>query len=103
MRIYVAGPYSKGDVAVNVRTAIEAANRLADAGHVPFLPHLAHFWHLVCPRPYEEWMELDAAWIPFCEAIVRLPGISSGADQEVQLAIRLGLPVLTLEEALHGT
>lgn len=35
-RVYVAGPYTKGDVAVNVRNAYEAANRLADLGFAPF-------------------------------------------------------------------
>jgi hypothetical protein len=103
MRIYVAGPYTKGDVALNVRAAIEAADKLLKRGHVPYLPHLTHFWHLVCPGPYEQWIALDSAWIPFCEAIVRLPGESSGADGEVELAARLGMPVFTLEEALERT
>jgi hypothetical protein len=46
-RIYVAGPYTKGDVAVNVRNAFEAANRLADVGFAPFVPHATHFWHML--------------------------------------------------------
>ena len=93
MRVYVAGPYTTGDVAVNVRQAIEAADFLLKAGHIPFLPHLTHFWHLVCPGPYEQWIALDLAWLPFCEALVRLDGESSGADNEVKEAGRLGIPV----------
>lgn len=42
-RVYVAGPYTNGDVAVNVRTAYEAADRLADLGFAPFVPHSTHF------------------------------------------------------------
>ena len=50
-RIYIAGPYTNGDVAVNVRTAYEAANQLADLGFAPFVPHATHFWHMLFPRP----------------------------------------------------
>jgi hypothetical protein len=41
-RIYVAGPYTKGD-AVNVRNAYMAVNKLADLGFAPFVPHATHF------------------------------------------------------------
>jgi len=93
MRVYVAGPYTKPDPAVNVRNAILVGARLLDAGHVPFIPHLAHFWHLVSPRPYEDWMQLDMAWIEVCEAMFRIPGESAGADREVARAKELGIPV----------
>jgi hypothetical protein len=93
--IYVAGPYTKGDVAVNVRNAYEAANRLADLGFAPFVPHATHFWHMLFPRPYEFWLELDNQFLPRCEAVLRLPGESSGADKEVDLARTLGIPVFT--------
>src|ERR1700756_4979544 len=92
-RVYVAGPYTKGDVAVNVRNAYEAANRLADLGFAPFVPHATHFWHMLFPRPYEFWLDLDNQFLPFCEAVLRLPGESSGADKEVQLARKLTIPV----------
>jgi len=93
MRIYVAGPYALGDVAQNVRQAIVAADVLLKAGHTPFLPHLFHFWHLVCPGPPDQWLKLDLTWLHLCEALVRLPGESAGADQEVALAQTLGMPV----------
>jgi hypothetical protein len=92
-KIYVAGPYTKGDVAVNVRNAFEAADRLADLGFAPFVPHHTHFWHMLFPRPYEFWLELDRQFLPCCDALLRLPGESSGADREVALAGRLGKPV----------
>lgn len=93
MRAYLAGPYSQPDQAVNVRNAILAASRLVDAGHVPFVPHLTHLWNLVAPRPYEDWLRLDLVWVGQCEALIRLPGESPGADREVAEARRLGLPV----------
>jgi hypothetical protein len=93
MRIYVAGPYTKTDPCENTHRAIKAANCLMDLGHRPFVPHLTHFWHTMFPRPYQDWLELDNAFLPFCEAVVRLPGESSGADAEVRLAQSLGIPV----------
>lgn len=99
-RIYVAGPYTKGDVAVNVRKAYEAATHLADLGFAPFVPHATHFWHLLFPRPYEFWLELDRQYLPCCAAVLRLPGESLGADREVELAGTLEIPVFTEIESL---
>lgn len=93
MRVYIAGPYTLGDVVANVRQALDAADEVLKVGHTPFVPHLNHFWHLVHPGPYEQWIAWDAAWLPLCEALVRLPGESRGADGEVALAAKLGIPV----------
>jgi hypothetical protein len=97
-RVYVAGPYTQGDVAENVRAAILAADWLAQQGCVPFCPHLSHFWHLLNPHPYEFWLAQDLAWLAVCDALVRLPGPSAGADGEVAEARRLGLPVFWAPE-----
>lgn len=93
MKIYVAGAYSKGDVAVNVRNALSMAKRLVEMGHVPYVPHLTHFWHFAFPRPYEFWLEYDKEWLRVCDAVFRIVGESSGADAEVELAKELGLPI----------
>ncbi len=93
MKVYVAGPYTNGDVAVNVRNAIQAGVQLLDAGHHPFIPHLSHFIHMQSPRPYEVWIALDNAFLPNCDALIRLPGKSSGADDEADLARELGITV----------
>lgn len=92
-RIYIAAPYAKGDAAENVRRAVLAADEFLRAGHVPFCPHLSHFWHLPCPKPREAWLEYDLEWLRACDAVVRLPGESEGADAEVEAARELGIPV----------
>ena len=92
-KVYIAGPYTKGDVAINVKTAIETANELIELGFIPFIPHLTHFWHMICPQPYEFWLELDNKFLPLCECVLRIPGESSGADAEVLLAKKQGIPV----------
>jgi hypothetical protein len=91
--VYVASPYTKGDVAVNVRLNIGVADELAQAGFFPFAPLLTHFWHLLHPHPYEFWCAHDNAWIERCDCLVRLPGDSTGADREVELARAKGVPV----------
>ena len=93
MRVYIAGPYTKGDVAVNVRRAIQAGQEILDAGHSPYIPHLTHFWHFLIPAPWEQWIKHDEAWIGVCHAVLRLEGESVGADGEVKLAESLGIPV----------
>lgn len=93
MKVYIAGPYTKGDVAVNVARAIEAADMLLDAGHVPFCPHLTHFWHLHQSQPYQVWLDYDMEWLRVCDVVLRLDGESSGADKEVAEAEWLGKTV----------
>jgi hypothetical protein len=94
LKVYIAGPYSKGDVAENVRAAIYTGNLVAHFGHVPFIPHLTHFWHMLAPNDYEFWMDQDEQWLRMCDAIIRLAGESSGADREMAIARELGLLVL---------
>ena len=101
-KVYIAGPYTRGDVALNVRTAILAGGELMALGYVPFVPHLTHFFHLLVPNDYESWLAYDNEWLPCCDVVLRLPGESSGANKEVALALSLGIPVCySVEELLH--
>jgi hypothetical protein len=93
MRIYIAGPYSKGDVAENVRNAIYEANYISFLGHEYYLPHTSHFEHMLIPRPYEFWLKHDMAWLELCDALFRMEGESNGADKEVARMIELGRPI----------
>lgn len=102
LRIYVAGPYTD-DPDGCTATAIAAGAAVLDAGHAPFVPHLAHYWHtLHGPRDYEDWMRIDLAWLRAADAVLRLPGESSGADREVALAHELGIPVIHTPADLPG-
>ncbi len=91
--IYVAGPYTLGDTILNIKDAIRAADELVSFGYVPFIPHLSFAWHLVSPKSYDFWVEQDNAWLLKCDALIRLPGESLGADKEVELAMQHGTPV----------
>jgi len=87
----VAGPYRGGDPVVNVRNACAAAEQLVAKGHLPVVPHLFHLWHLCSPHDYEYWLALDRGLLGLCDALVRLPGESPGADRETEWAVGLGL------------
>lgn len=93
IRVYVAGPYSLGSEAHNVRVALEAAETLLRRGYAPYVPHLTHFWHLIFPHGYETWLALDFDWLDVCDVVLRLPGASAGADREVARALGQGIPV----------
>ena len=92
--IYIASPYTLGDVAQNVRAQQDVFNWLRDAGYMPFAPLLSHFQHITHPRPHEDWMEYDLHWLEACDAVIRLVGESAGADQETAHAESLGIPVI---------
>jgi len=93
LKVYIAGPYSKGDVVQNVRDAIFAANELAELGLIPFIPHLTHFWHFLCPHELDFWYAYDLEWLNVCDVVLRLPGESSGADEEVAFARQRGMTI----------
>ena len=100
--VYVAGPYTNPDPVINTRNAIEAGNLLVQLGYAPYIPHLTLFWHLVFPHGVDFWYDFDLHWLRKCDALLRLPGESSGADKEEALAEELGIPVFYSVESLQG-
>lgn len=93
--VYVAGPISKGDMLLNIRAGIVAGVELTKAGFVPYIPHLDFSARIFDPDTldYETILRNDLAWVSRCDAVLRLPGESSGADREVKHAGALGIPV----------
>jgi len=100
-KVYIASPYTLGDVAVNVKNQMDVADLLMNAGIAPFVPLYSHFQHMAHPRPYQDWIKLDNEWVLVCDAVLRLPGESTGADDETTLAMENQIPVFyTIEEVL---
>lgn len=101
-KIYIASPYTIGDVAINVKRQIDAASQLIDLGFAPFWPLHSHFLHMAHPKPYEKWIAVDLQWILSCDALLRLEGESKGADLEVQFSKQNRMPVFySLEELVN--
>ena len=93
--LYVAGPYTNPDPVENTHRAAKCATAIYEDGEwVPFVPHLSLLWHMVTPRDPEHWYELDLHQMGHCDAIVRLPGASTGADKEMALAADLGIRIV---------
>jgi hypothetical protein len=92
-KVYIASPYTIGDVAVNVKNQMEMADKLMDLEFAPFVPLYSHFQHMAHPRPYEDWIEIDLEWLKVCDCLLRLPGESKVADKEVNEMLAMGKPV----------
>lgn len=102
--VYIAGPLTGGNVMDNVRNALAAGEKVLKAGFAPFVPHLSFYWEINMSPPvgYEAMMTLDFAWLSKCDALIRLPGHSPGADREVIFAINRKIPVFySVEEFLN--
>ena len=98
--VYVSGNYTNGDVAQNVKAAIDAGDRLLEQGYIPFIPHLTHLWAIVSPKPHSTWMMIDGAILGRADAIYMMKGweSSNGAVMELSLAVSMGKEIIYEED-----
>ena len=114
--ILIAGPYRSGTgddpalLARNLRRLEEAAWPLFRAGHLPMigewvaLPVLASAGAGGVTDPLAAQVLYPTAerLLQHCDAVLRLPGASQGADQDVAIAEQRGLPVYHRLEDVPG-
>lgn len=107
--ILIAGPYQSGTdgdpekMAANLRRLEEAAWPVFERGHVPMigewvaLPVLAGMGAdgPTDPRAADVLHPTAERLLEHCDAVLRLPGASQGADDDVAIARRRGIPVYT--------
>lgn len=91
--VYIAGPISLGDTHKHVHTALATWKYLWQEGLHPICPHWSSLQQMAFPISWEEWITFDLAVIRRCDAVLRLPGESRGADKETDEARRLSIPV----------
>lgn len=102
--ILIAGPYRSGTdgdptaIARNLERLEEAAAPLHRLGHVPMIGEwvaLPTLRGLSEDEAAESDVMYDTAarLLQHCDAVLRLPGASSGADNDVRIARERGLPV----------
>lgn len=101
--ILIAGPYRSGTdgdparIAANLERLEQASAPIFRLGHVPMIGE----WVAL---PVLRTLEADAAdgdvmyatahrLLQHCNAVLRLPGASAGADKDVEIARQRGLPV----------
>lgn len=113
--VYIASPYTNGDVALNVRASMRAFDELLNSRLVvPFSPLLTHFQHLVFPRSYDDWLEYDLQLLERFDILLRLNATydnkfivyqernSAGADAEELKFRKMSKPVcFCVEEVIQ--
>lgn len=116
MLILIAGPYRSGTgddpqkMSENLRRLEEAALPLFRAGHTPLigewlaLPLMAVAGSKAVGDALYEEIAYPVAHrlLPRCDAVLRLPGASKGADQDVEIARARGLEVYFRIEDVPG-
>jgi hypothetical protein len=116
MMILIAGPYRSGTdddpsrMAENLARLEQAAWPIFQAGHVPMigewvaLPVLSSAGASGPLDPLAEQVMYPTAerLLEHCDAVLRLPGESTGADQDVAIAQRRGIPVFCRIEDIPG-
>ncbi|WP_091227963.1 DUF4406 domain-containing protein [Microbacterium sp. 3J1] len=108
--ILIAGPYRSGTnghpalIARNLERLEEAAAPIHRLGHVPMIGE----WVALPVLRGMDGTEVEGGDVMYetarrllqhCDAVLRLPGESAGADKDVEIALERGLPVYrSLEE-----
>ena len=114
--ILIAGPYRSGTdddpgrMAANLDRLEEAAWPIFQAGHVPMigewvaLPVLRSAGATGPLDPLAETVMYPTAQrlLAHCDAVLRLPGESTGADQDVAIARQRGIPVYHRLQEIPG-
>lgn len=107
MMILIAGPYRSGTgddpekMAENLARLEEMSWPIFQKGHVPMIGEWAALpiWHKAGGRKigdslYETILHPTAnRLLQHCDAVLRLPGPSKGADNDVKIARQRGIPV----------
>lgn len=93
--VYIAGPISIGDYLENIGKGIDFGELVAEMGLVPFIPHLDLLWILRHPKSksWSERLNYDEQVILRCDAVIRIPGESRGAEREELFAREHDIPV----------
>lgn len=101
--IYIAAPYTAPDPIANAREAVLVADRIYEASNhelVPLVPHCNLVWNFVVPHDVEHYYAYDMELLKRCDALLRIPGESWGADEEVKFAEANNIPVFYGEDDL---
>jgi hypothetical protein len=104
--VYIAGPITKPNMIETAHRGISLYMKMIRHGVVvPFCPHLSVFAEFLDPNTisYKFWLDHDFEVIRHCQALLRMPGESSGADQEIDFANNQAkIPVFYLGEDESG-
>ena len=108
IKIYIASPYSNGWMPKNITRQFDYSKELLENGYWPYMPLLSHFLEIYTHHDEHIWLQQDFVYLKVCDAILRIKPVvdgkeiaSAGADLEVELAIKEGIPVFYSIEELN--
>lgn len=112
MLILIAGPYRSGTgddpdlMAQNLARLEEAAWPVFRSGHVPMIGEWVALPVLrgagAAAPPEEVLYPAAERLLQHCDAVLRLPGASTGADHDVEIARERGIPVYERVDQIPG-
>ena len=107
-KLYLSGPISDGGTFPKARQwysvvrALGIARELMDEGVWVHVPHLTFLFDVAgCPRAYHDMLQDDKPMIEFCHGLLRLPGVSFGANREVEWAREMEKSIFTSLETFR--
>jgi hypothetical protein len=116
MLILIAGPYRSGTddeperLAANLEYLESVAWPIFEAGHIPMigewvaLPVMRGVGSEVGdPTSLTILTPTAERLLQHCDAVLRLPGVSTGADNDVRIAQQLGIPIYRSVDELPRT
>jgi hypothetical protein len=106
--VYLASQYSDGGDIIsdklllkNVHIQMDYADKLMKLGFLVHVPLLSHYQNKYKERSYDVWLRQCFAELLRHDNVLHIKGKSYGANQEVKLAIKHGIPVYnTIEDLL---
>jgi hypothetical protein len=92
--VYLSGPITKGNPKTNFKQSCDAQRILMESGKYAVINPM-----LTMAHPDEKeiawdcWLATDLKIITRVDEVIRLPGLSAGADKECAFACQIGTPV----------
>jgi hypothetical protein len=110
IKVYIASPYSAGWMPQNITRQFDLSKELLELGYWPYMPLLTHFLELYPHYSEQVWLQQDFIYLKVCDAVLRIKPVddegveipSPGADKEVALAEKEGIPVFYSIEELNN-
>jgi hypothetical protein len=115
LMILIAGPYRSGTndepelLAKNLSFLEQAAWPIFNAGHIPMIGEWVALPVMNCigsivgdPASLGVLTPTAERLLQHCDAVLRLPGQSTGADNDVRIAKERGIPVYSRVEDIPG-
>jgi hypothetical protein len=91
LRVYISGPITKGDRVENFSQAARVQRELMSLGFAPLNPMLSMMHPSAWSIPHDQWIASDLPWVEASDYVLRLPGDSTGADEECEHARKCGI------------